>query len=131
MAKQSGIGEEFLGLIVLPIAGNACEHITAVFVAVKDKMDLAIGVALGSSIQVCVLRQRSFLEASTDPFHSANPLHRAFMAVMGEMDLAIGSGTCHAGLRLTLMRSTMGRGLTINCRSGQLDPSVHRAPSAF
>ena len=53
MAKQSGIGEEFLGLIVLPIAGNACEHITAVFVAVKDKMDLAIGVALGSSIQVC------------------------------------------------------------------------------
>ena len=52
MAKQSGIGEEFLGLIVLPIAGNACEHITAVFVAVKDKMDLAIGVALGSSIQV-------------------------------------------------------------------------------
>lgn len=52
MAKKSGIGEEFLGLIVLPIAGNACEHITAVFVAVKDKMDLAIGVALGSSIQV-------------------------------------------------------------------------------
>ena len=52
VAKQSGLGEEFLGLIVLPIAGNACEHITAVFVAVKDKMDLAIGVALGSSIQV-------------------------------------------------------------------------------
>jgi len=52
VAKKSGIGEEFLGLIVLPIAGNACEHITAVFVAVKDKMDLAIGVALGSSIQV-------------------------------------------------------------------------------
>ena len=69
MAKQSGIGEEFLGLIVLPIAGNACEHITAVFVAVKDKMDLAIGVALGSSIQVCVLRQRSFWEGFTDPFH--------------------------------------------------------------
>ena len=54
VAKQSGLGEEFLGLIVLPIAGNACEHITAVFVAVKDKMDLAIGVALGSSIQVTV-----------------------------------------------------------------------------
>ena len=52
VAKSSGISEEFLGLIVLPIAGNACEHITAVFVAVKDKMDLAIGVALGSSIQV-------------------------------------------------------------------------------
>ncbi len=68
MAKQSGIGEEFLGLIVLPIAGNACEHITAVFVAVKDKMDLAIGVALGSSIQVCALRRRSPWQGSLSPF---------------------------------------------------------------
>lgn len=52
MSERFGIGRQFLGLIVLPIAGNACEHITAVFVAAKDKMDLAIGVALGSSIQV-------------------------------------------------------------------------------
>lgn len=52
VSKGYGISQSFLGLIVLPIAGNACEHITAVFVAAKDKMDLAIGVALGSSIQV-------------------------------------------------------------------------------
>jgi len=49
-----GINKAFLGLIVLPIAGNAAEHITAVFVAVKDKMDLAISVALGSSIQIAI-----------------------------------------------------------------------------
>ncbi|KAK9808608.1 hypothetical protein WJX72_000497 [[Myrmecia] bisecta] len=54
VSKQSGLSEAFLGLIVLPIAGNACEHITAVFVAIKNKMDLAIGVALGSSIQIGV-----------------------------------------------------------------------------
>lgn len=54
VSKKSGLNQAFLGLIVLPIAGNACEHITAVFVAVKDKMDLAIGVALGSSIQIAV-----------------------------------------------------------------------------
>lgn len=52
VSEHSGIGRPFLGLNVLPISGNACEHITAVFVAAKDKMDLAIGVALGSSIQV-------------------------------------------------------------------------------
>lgn len=52
VSKSSGINEAFLGLIVLPIAGNAAEHITAVFVAVKNKMDLAISVALGSSIQI-------------------------------------------------------------------------------
>jgi Ca2+:H+ antiporter len=39
---------------VLPIAGNACEHITAVMVAMKNKMDLALGVAVGSSIQIAI-----------------------------------------------------------------------------
>lgn len=39
---------------VLPIAGNACEHITAVVVALKDKMDLSLGVAVGSSIQIAI-----------------------------------------------------------------------------
>ena len=52
VSKASGLNQSFLGLIVLPIAGNACEHITACFVAMKNKMDLSIGVALGSSIQV-------------------------------------------------------------------------------
>ena len=52
VSKASGLNQRFLGLIVLPIAGNACEHITACFVAMKNKMDLSIGVALGSSIQV-------------------------------------------------------------------------------
>ena len=49
---EGGISQEFVGLILLPIVGNAAEHATAVTVAVKDKMDLAIGVAVGSSMQV-------------------------------------------------------------------------------
>ncbi|KAI0390379.1 Calcium/proton exchanger [Xylariaceae sp. FL0594] len=48
------VSEEFIGLILIPIVGNACEHATAVTVAVKDKMDLAIGVAIGSSMQVAL-----------------------------------------------------------------------------
>ncbi|KAI0150359.1 Calcium/proton exchanger [Xylariaceae sp. FL1272] len=51
---KGSISEEFIGLILLPIVGNACEHATAVTVAVKDKMDLAIGVAIGSSMQVAL-----------------------------------------------------------------------------
>jgi Ca2+:H+ antiporter len=50
----ASISEEFIGLILIPIVGNACEHATAVTVAVKDKMDLAIGVAIGSSMQVAL-----------------------------------------------------------------------------
>lgn len=44
-----------MGLILLPIVGNAAEHATAVTVACKDKMDLAIGVAVGSSMQIALL----------------------------------------------------------------------------
>ena len=49
------ISEYFIGLILLPIVGNAAEHATAVTVAIKDKMDLAIGVAVGSSMQIALL----------------------------------------------------------------------------
>ena len=52
---QHGVSEEFVGLILLPIVGNAAEHATAVTVAIKDKMDLAIGVAVGSSMQIALL----------------------------------------------------------------------------
>lgn len=49
------ISDTFVGLILLPIVGNAAEHATAVTVATKDKMDLAIGVAVGSSMQIALL----------------------------------------------------------------------------
>jgi Ca2+:H+ antiporter len=52
MTSQSSVSQAFIGLIILPIVGNAAEHVTAVTVAMKNKMDLAIGVAVGSSIQI-------------------------------------------------------------------------------
>ncbi|KAF1843209.1 vacuolar calcium ion transporter /H(+) exchanger [Cucurbitaria berberidis CBS 394.84] len=54
MVKTSGISQAFIGLIILPIVGNAAEHVTAVTVAMKNKMDLAIGIAVGSSIQIAI-----------------------------------------------------------------------------
>ncbi|KXH51325.1 calcium/proton exchanger [Colletotrichum salicis] len=54
VVKTSPLGEIFIGLIILPIVGNAAEHVTAVTVAMKNKMDLAIGVAVGSSIQIAL-----------------------------------------------------------------------------
>ncbi|RPB11884.1 calcium/proton exchanger [Morchella conica CCBAS932] len=52
---SSGISKTFIGLILIPIVGNAAEHVTAVVVAMKNKMDLAIGVAIGSSMQIALL----------------------------------------------------------------------------
>jgi Ca2+:H+ antiporter len=55
LVETTHISKTFIGLILLPIVGNAAEHVTAVVVAVKDKMDLAMGVAIGSSMQIALL----------------------------------------------------------------------------
>lgn len=49
-----GLSRLFTGVILLPIIGNAAEHATAVTVAMKDKMDLSMSVAVGSSLQVAL-----------------------------------------------------------------------------
>jgi Ca2+:H+ antiporter len=54
IVKQAHISKTFIGLILIPIVGNAAEHVTAVIVAWKNKMDLAIGVAIGSSLQIAL-----------------------------------------------------------------------------
>jgi len=49
-----GVSEMFIGVIVVAIIGNAAEHSTAVWVARKNKMDLSLGIAIGSSLQVAL-----------------------------------------------------------------------------
>lgn len=51
---QIGLTTLFTGVILVPIIGNAAEHATAVTVAMKDKMDLSVSVALGSSLQIAL-----------------------------------------------------------------------------
>jgi hypothetical protein len=54
IVEKTGMSKTFIGLVLIPIVGNAAEHVTAVVVAYKDKMDLAIGVAIGSSLQIAL-----------------------------------------------------------------------------
>lgn len=54
IVQKTGMSKTFIGLVLIPIVGNAAEHVTAVVVAYKDKMDLAIGVAIGSSLQIAL-----------------------------------------------------------------------------
>jgi len=55
VTNQWGVSQTFVGIVLLPIVGNAAEHVTSVSVAMKDKMDLSIGVAMGSGIQIALL----------------------------------------------------------------------------
>lgn len=52
--EELGFTKLFTGVIVLPIIGNAAEHATAVTVAMKNKMDLSVSVAVGSSLQIAL-----------------------------------------------------------------------------
>jgi Ca2+:H+ antiporter len=53
-SESIGLSEFFVGAIVVAIVGNAAEHWVAVLVAVKDKMDLAVNIAIGSSAQIAL-----------------------------------------------------------------------------
>lgn len=86
LVTTSGISRDFIGLMLKPIAGNGAEHVTAVVVALRNKMDLATGVAVSSSTQIALLVAPSLvivgwiidaemtLHLETCRFDSSNPL---------------------------------------------------------
>ena len=53
-SEDIGLSEFFVGVFVVAIVGNAAEHWVAVLVAAKDKMDLAVIIAVGSSAQIAL-----------------------------------------------------------------------------
>jgi Ca2+:H+ antiporter len=53
-AETVGLSEFFIGAVIVAVVGNAAEHWVAVYVAAKDKMDLAINIAIGSAAQVAL-----------------------------------------------------------------------------
>ena len=115
-AKSLGLSEFFIGVIVVAIVGNAAEHWVAVLVAVKDKMDLAVNIAIGSSAQIAlfvapVLVLTSFV---LGPF----PMALVFNGFeLGGILLAIiianqvtneGESTWYEGLQLLLVYVVLG-----------------------
>lgn len=54
LIRAQGLTELFVGVVVVPIIGNAAEHLVAVDMALKNRMELALGVALGSSMQIAL-----------------------------------------------------------------------------
>jgi Ca2+:H+ antiporter len=74
-ARSLGLTEVFVGVIVVAIIGNAAEHSTAVLVAMKNKMDLSLNIAIGSSLQVALFVAPVLVFAS----HAlGNPMNLAF-----------------------------------------------------
>jgi len=54
VTEEANLSEHFIGIVLLPIIGNACEHAAAVRFAMRDKLGLSIGIAIGSSTQIAL-----------------------------------------------------------------------------
>jgi Ca2+:H+ antiporter len=54
VVDEWGLSQAFIGVVLLPIIGNACEHVSAIRMAIHDKPLLSIGIAVGSSCQIAM-----------------------------------------------------------------------------
>jgi Ca2+:H+ antiporter len=54
VVKTLGLSELFIGVIIIPIIGNAAEHSTAVMMALKNNMEIGLEIAIGSSTQIAL-----------------------------------------------------------------------------
>jgi Ca2+:H+ antiporter len=115
-SEAVGLSEFFIGAIVVAIVGNAAEHWVAVLVATKDKMDLAVNIAIGSSAQVALFVAPILVLASF--FLGPHPLALVFNGFeLGAILLAIlianyvtqdGESTWFEGLQLLAVYAVFG-----------------------
>jgi Ca2+:H+ antiporter len=77
-AHEFGLSNAFVGVFVVAILGNAAEHASAITAAIKDRMDLALSIAIGSSVQVALFVAPVLVLASL--FIGPVPLDLAFPA---------------------------------------------------
>ncbi len=96
-AEQFGLSEVFVGVILVAIVGNAAEHSTAVLVAMKNKMGLAVNIAVGSSIQVALFVAPTLVFMS---YAFGNPMDLVFtefevLAVI--LSIVVANNVCHDG----------------------------------
>ena len=115
-AQSVGLSEFFIGAIVIAIVGNAAEHWVAVLVACKDKMDLAVNIAIGSSAQIAMFAIPLLVFASF--FIGPHPMALVFNGFeLGAIFLAVvianhvageGESTWFEGLLLLAVYAVLG-----------------------
>jgi Ca2+:H+ antiporter len=115
-AEGIGLSEFFIGVIVVAIVGNAAEHWVAVLVARKDKMDLAVNIAIGSSAQIALFAAPLLVMCSF--FIGPHPMALVFNGFeVGALVLAVmianhvtneGESTWFEGLQLLAVYVVLG-----------------------
>ena len=111
-----GLSEFFVGLIVVAIVGNAAEHWVAIYFAMRDKMDLSVNIAVGSSAQIALFVAPALVLLSF--VVGPNPMALVFNGYeLGAMVLALlianlvitdGESTWYEGLQLLAVYAVLG-----------------------
>jgi Ca2+:H+ antiporter len=115
-AEKINLSEFFIGAIVVAVVGNAAEHWVAVLVAAKDKMDLAVNIAIGSSAQIALFVAPVLVLCSF--FLGPHPMPLVFNAFeIGGVIIAVliaaqitnhGESTWYMGLQLLAVYVVLG-----------------------
>ncbi len=115
-ARDLGVSQFFLGAFVVAIVGNAAEHYVAVVAATKDKMDLAVNIALGSAAQIGlfvapILILLSFFVGPVPMAAVFNPYEIAGLIAAGlvtSVVVADGESTWFEGVQLLALYAVIG-----------------------
>ena len=115
--KALGMSEVFMGVIVVAIVGNAAEHSTAILMAMKSQMDLAVGIAMGSALQVAlfvapVLVFASYLRPHHEPmdlvFSTFEVVSVILAAIVARMVAEDGESNWLEGAMLLMVYAILG-----------------------
>ena len=95
-ARTFGMSQAFIGIVVLAVVGGAAESSSAVAMGVKNRMDLSVSIAIGSSIQIALFVAPVLVLASY--FIAPQPLNLVFSrALLGTVFLTVLIGVMVAG----------------------------------
>jgi Ca2+:H+ antiporter len=139
-SRALGLTEVFVGVIIVAIVGNAAEHSTAVYMAWKNQNDLAVGIAMGSALQIAlfvapVLVFLSYLRAEPlDLEFSAMEVAALILAVMlARMVTEDGESNWLEGAMLLMIYAIIGLAFFFlpASRQGQTKPPASAPAQAF
>jgi Ca2+:H+ antiporter len=89
VTKELGLSQLFIGIIIIPLIGNAAEHATAITVALRNKMDLSLQIAVGSSTQIALFVAPLLVFVSLALGHPMNFIFNSFELVAVALSVAI------------------------------------------
>jgi Ca2+:H+ antiporter len=115
-AVAMGMSKVFVGIVVVAVVGNAAEHSTAIVMAMRNRMDLSLGIAIGSSIQIALfvaplLVILSYLIAATPMnlvFSRGELIAVILAAFVLSQAVADGSSTWFKGVQLLAVYAIIG-----------------------